>query len=244
MSGKTVTCAGVSKTFAAGDGSVEALGRIDLVLDPGTTTAIVGPSGCGKSSLLRIIAGLEAPSNGEIRIGGERPEALAARGGLAMAFQDPALLPWRTVRANIALALKLARKPVAPAKVDTLIELVGLGGFGDHRPATLSGGMRQRAAIARCLITEPELLLLDEPFAAVDMLTRKRLNTDLPPLWRAKGSTAILVTHSVTEASALADRILIMSDRPGRIIADISSIDRAKDGLIREIEGELSGAVA
>ena len=138
-----------------------------------------------------------------------------------MAFQDASLLPWRTVRGNIALARTLARLPAAPQAVETLIALVGLDGFGDRRPAELSGGMRQRAAIARCLATEPGLLLLDEPFGSVDELTRTRLNQDLPKLWERRGTTTILVTHSVSEAVLLSDRVLVLSPRPGGVVADI-----------------------
>ncbi|SEW32291.1 NitT/TauT family transport system ATP-binding protein [Cognatiyoonia koreensis] len=216
MSGADITCRGVAKKF----GDLDAVAPLSLSFAAGKTTAIVGPSGCGKSTVLRMIAGLEVPSEGEILIGSETPSALAKRGGLAMAFQDPSLLPWRTVRTNITLGAKLARKPVGD--VDALIRLVGLEGFADTKPAALSGGMRQRAAIARALISTPEVLLLDEPFGAVDAITRSRLNVELPPLWRETGTTAILVTHAVIEAVMLADRILVMSPRPGAIIADIA----------------------
>ena len=155
----------------------------DLCLEAGSVTALVGPSGCGKSTLLRIIAGLEQPDpGGSVRIDGDEPLAVRQRGELAIAFQDASLLPWRTTASNVALAQKLARQPVNHQRVTELLETVGLAGFEDVRPAALSGGMRQRAAIARCLITEPRLLLLDEPFGAVDELTRRRLNIELPPL--------------------------------------------------------------
>ncbi len=207
--------------FGEGARAVHALSPCDVTFAAGQTTALVGPSGCGKSTLLRLIAGLDVPSSGAVRIGGRSPAELARVAGLAIAFQDPSLLPWRTVRGNVALALTLARRPADPAEVDRLIALVGLTGFEDHRPAELSGGMRQRVAIARCLATEPQLLLLDEPFGAVDEFTRLRLNEDLPPLWEASGTTTLLVTHSVTEAVLLADRVLVFSARPGRIVADI-----------------------
>jgi len=217
-----VVCAGLSKRFETpGGGMVEAVAPLDLVLAAGQTTALVGPSGCGKSTILRLVAGLDTPTAGSIRIGGDTPAEVCARGGLAMAFQDPSLLPWRSLRGNIALALTLARRPVDAAAVDRLIGLVGLSGFEAARPATLSGGMRQRAAIARCLVTEPGLLLLDEPFGAVDELTRARLNRDLPALWQRRGTTALLVTHSVREAVLLSDRVLVFSPRPAQVVADI-----------------------
>jgi len=216
-----VEIAGLSKTFGHGAGAVEALAGIDLRLDPGTTTALVGPSGCGKSTLLRLIAGLETPSAGSVSIAGDAPKEVSRRGELSVAFQDASLLPWRTAASNVALARKLAHQPRDDAAVMELLALVGLAGFEHTRPAELSGGMRQRAAIARCLVTAPRLLLLDEPFGAVDELTRRRLNLELPRIWESRGTTTLLVTHSVTEAVLLSDRVLVMSPRPGRIVADI-----------------------
>lgn len=217
---EVVLCA-VEKTYGHGPGAVAALAPLDLTLAAGRTTAFVGPSGCGKSTLLRLIAGLDLPSAGTVRIGGETPAAVTRRAGLAMAFQDPSLLPWRTVRGNVALALTLARQPADAGAVERLIHRVGLAGFEDRRPAELSGGMRQRVAIARCLATAPGLLLLDEPFGAVDELTRLRLNEDLPRLWQARGTTTLVVTHAVAEAVLLADRVVVFSSRPGRVVADI-----------------------
>lgn len=200
-------------------GGTEVVEPFSVTFAAGQTTALVGPSGCGKSTILRMIAGLDTPDSGTVTLGAEPPRTVARNGALAMAFQDPSLLPWRSARANIALGAELARKPVGD--LDALIDLVGLGGFGDHRPAELSGGMRQRAAIARSLISEPQVLLLDEPFGAVDAMTRRRLNEDLPPLWRSRGATVVLVTHSVQEAILLSDRVLVLSPRPARLIADI-----------------------
>jgi NitT/TauT family transport system ATP-binding protein len=213
-----VALRGLSRSY----GPVAALAPTDLTFAAGATTALVGPSGCGKSTLLRLVAGLEDPSTGSVLIGGETPAEVTRRAGLAMAFQDAALLPWRTVRGNIALALTLARRPADAAAVDRLIALVGLTGFEDRRPAELSGGMRQRVGIARCMATGPGLLLLDEPFGAVDELTRLRLNEDLPRLWQAYGATALLVTHSVAEAVLLSDRVIVLSSRPARVVADIA----------------------
>jgi NitT/TauT family transport system ATP-binding protein len=216
-----VVLRGLTRVFGTGAGQVQALAPTDLTFAAGQTTALVGPSGCGKSTLLRLVAGLDTPTAGEVRIGGRSPAEVTRDAGLAMAFQDAALLPWRTVRGNIALALTLARRPADAGAVDRLIALVGLQGFEDHRPAELSGGMRQRVAIARCMATEPGLLLLDEPFGAVDELTRIRLNEDLPRLWQRHGATALLVTHSVAEAVLLSDRVIVFSARPGRVVADI-----------------------
>lgn len=215
-----VTCKGLEKAYRLGGRTIEAVGPLDLVFEAGKTTALVGPSGCGKSTLLRLIAGLEAPSAGSVLIGAATPRAITRKAGLAFAFQDAALLPWLTVRQNIELALKLARRAPDPSRTANLIDLVGLRQFADARPAELSGGMRQRAAIARCLVTEPGLLLLDEPFGAVDELTRMRLNAELPTLWQDRGTTTLLVTHSIAEAATLSDRILVFSPRPARVVAD------------------------
>jgi NitT/TauT family transport system ATP-binding protein len=216
-SGPAIVCAGLTRRF----GATEAVAPFDLTFAGGGVTALVGPSGCGKSTILRMVAGLEAPDGGSVRIGGETPAQVQARGGLAMAFQDPSLLPWRSLAGNVALALKLARRPADPARVQAIIDRVGLSGYEAARPAELSGGMRQRAAIARALVTDPEVLLLDEPFGAVDELTRARLNADLPALWRGGGTTVLLVTHSVREAVGLADRVVVLSSRPARVVADL-----------------------
>ncbi|HWM17959.1 MAG TPA: ABC transporter ATP-binding protein [Microbacterium sp.] len=214
-----VEISGVTKVFPGG---LEAIAPLTLTLEPGRTTALVGPSGCGKSTLLRLIAGLDEPTDGSLLIAGAAPAAVAERGQLAVAFQDPSLLPWRTVRGNIALPLSLTRAPIDAEAIDHLITLVGLDGFGHVRPAALSGGMRQRAAIARALVTRPRLLLLDEPFGAVDELTRQDLVAELPPLWRQRGTTTVLVTHSIAEAARIADRIIVFSPRPARIVADVA----------------------
>jgi NitT/TauT family transport system ATP-binding protein len=238
-----VTCAGLAKTWPGG---VKAVLPTDIDFAAGQTTALVGPSGCGKSTLLRMVAGLETPSAGRIEIGGQPPSETLRQAALSVAFQDPSLLPWRSVRGNIELALSLARRPADRAAIDQLIALVGLEGFADTRPAELSGGMRQRAAIARALATEPRLLLLDEPFGAVDELTRQQLAQDLPRLWEARGTTTILVTHSVTEAVMLSDRVIVLSPRPAEIVADIAidlSRPRAPEDARRPAFGALVDAV-
>ncbi|MDU9004374.1 ABC transporter ATP-binding protein [Sedimentitalea todarodis] len=239
MAGRDITCRGLSKTFS-GSPPVDALAPVDITFRAGQTTALVGPSGCGKSTLLRLVAGLETPTKGTVMIGEETPKDLAHRGGIGMAFQDASLLPWRSVHSNVALALQLAKQADNNKAVDRLIGLVGLDGFADARPAALSGGMRQRVAIARCLVTSPELILLDEPFGAVDELTRARLGSELPPLWRERGTTAILVTHSISEAVTLSDRVIVLSPRPAHVIADIAitgrtpaDIESSKDAVTR-----------
>lgn len=219
QTGGAITCRGLGKIYPGG---VAALGPLDLTFAAGHTTALIGPSGCGKSTLLRLVAGLEAPSHGTVLINGKSPAEQRRSASISIAFQDHSLLPWLTVRGNVALARKLARQAPDPGLVDELIALVGLDGFAEARPAALSGGMRQRAAIARALATNPRYLLLDEPFGAVDELTRRQLARDLPPLWQPRGTTTLLVTHSISEAVMLADRIIVLSPRPARIIADIA----------------------
>lgn len=216
-----ILLSGIAKRFESRGEDLTVIDGIDLAVAGGETLALVGPSGCGKSTLLRIAAGLEEPDEGTVELGGRTPLSHGRRGGLAVAFQEDALLPWRTLRGNVALARKLARQRPAPDHVDDLIAHVGLEGFETRRPAELSGGMRQRAAIARCLATSPSVLLLDEPFGAVDELTRRRLNLELPPVWGAGRTTVLLVTHSVTEAVLLADRVVVLSPRPARIVADV-----------------------
>ena len=246
MTRNSLEIKGIGKRFGAED----VLKGIDLAVRPGEFLSLVGMSGCGKSTLLRLIAGLERPSTGEIRIGEETPDDLRKRAALSVAFQDAALLPWRTVAGNVALGRSLARRPRDAGAVSELIDLVGLSGFEARRPAELSGGMRQRAAIARAMASAPELLLLDEPFGALDELTRDRLNAELPALWEAHGATSVLVTHSVAEAVRLADRILVLSPRPARIAADITvDLPRPRDGVVlaseafRETCGQVSAAL-
>ncbi|MCF3972772.1 ABC transporter ATP-binding protein [Paracoccus salsus] len=214
-----IVCHRLGKVFAGG---IEAVAPVDLTFEAGRTTALIGPSGCGKSTLLRLVAGLEDPTSGQVRIAGLTPAEQRRRGAISVAFQDPSLLPWLTVRGNIALARKLARQSPDPRLVEDLIGLVGLDGFAETRPAALSGGMRQRAAIARALATRPDILLLDEPFGAVDELTRQQLARELPPLWQPRGTTTLLVTHSIHEAVMLADRLVVLSPRPARVVSDIA----------------------
>ena len=207
----------VSKTFE-GKQNVHALDEVTFSLAPGESVVLIGPSGCGKSTVLRMLAGLVEPSSGSVTINGSAPEEFTRRHGVSIDFQDDCLLPWRSVRKNVMLALEMTRTAVDRQRVDDLIAQVGLSEFADTRPAELSGGMRQRVALARSLVTDPALLLLDEPFGALDEFTRYQMNVELQRLWSDSGVTTLLVTHSIPEAVLLADRVVVMSARPGRIV--------------------------
>ena len=204
----------VSKSFGVADTRVEALCDIDLAVGEGEFVCLIGPSGCGKSTLLRLIADLDPPSAGRIRVANGRDT-----GPLGFVFQDAVLLPWKTVRQNVRFPLDMNGTPRGRADetVSQLIAMVGLEGFEDSLPKQLSGGMRQRTAIARALAYDPPVLLMDEPFSAVDLLTRDTLNDELLRIWQATAKTIVLVTHSIDEAVYLADRVVVMSPRPGRI---------------------------
>ena len=216
----------LSKSFETVQGRVEALTNISLRLPRQSFTAIIGSSGCGKSTLLRIMAGLEHPDSGTVCLGERSPDALRREGALGMVFQDPALLPWRNVVDNIILPLQVLGRNIRAHNdlVNHLVALVGLDGFEKARPAQLSGGMRQRVAIARALVTSPSLLLLDEPFAALDLILRRSMNQELQRVWMQSRPTTVLVTHGIDEAVFLADRVVVMSPRPGRV-TDIVEID-------------------
>jgi NitT/TauT family transport system ATP-binding protein len=211
-----VTLAGVGKTFGSGTVALEGL---DLEVWPGEFVSLLGPSGCGKSTALRLVAGLSEPTRGSIAwAAGKHRHA----GDVGFVFQEPTLMPWATVEANVRLPLRLrGLAPDSAARVAAALERVGLTGFAGSFPRELSGGMKMRAAIARALVTEPALLLMDEPFAALDEITRFRLNNDLLALWRSLGKTVVFVTHSVFESVYLSQRIVVMTPRPGRVFAEL-----------------------
>ena len=222
-----LTIRGVTKRFAVGDGEVEALAPVDLTIPQGEFVCMIGASGCGKSTLLRIIAGFEEPTTGDVAIYGN---AIAGPGSdRGMVFQDYALFPWMTVRENISFGPRQRQLPREEIErtTDEFIKMVGLERFADRYPNQLSGGMKQRVAIARVLANNANILLMDEPFGALDALTREQLQHELLQIWARTGVTAIFVTHSVEEAVLLADRVLVMTAGPGRIDSDFR-IDLAR----------------
>jgi NitT/TauT family transport system ATP-binding protein len=212
---------GVSKVFGNGPNMVQALGPINFAIESGSFVSVVGPSGCGKSTLLRLMAGLEQPTVGELRRYGAALKGPSRDVGII--FQDHVLFPWATVLENVLLPADVLSLPKAPARKRALwlLELTGLKDFADHRPHMLSGGMKQRAAFCRALLADPQLLLLDEPFGALDALTREELSLELSRLWQDLGRTALLITHDIEEAVLLGDRLIVMSNRPGRIRLDV-----------------------
>ncbi|SHN81185.1 ABC transporter ATP-binding protein [Bradyrhizobium erythrophlei] len=212
---------GVTKTFGDGPKATPALGPLDLAIETGSFVSIVGPSGCGKSTLLRLIAGLEKPTGGRLRRYGDELDGPSRKVGIV--FQDHVLFPWASVLENVMLPADVLSLPKAAAleRAHWLLELTGLKDFAGHKPHMLSGGMKQRAAFCRAVLADPQLLLLDEPFGALDALTREELSLELSRLWQELGRTALLITHDLGEAILLGDRIVIMSDRPGRIRLDM-----------------------
>jgi NitT/TauT family transport system ATP-binding protein len=236
----------VSHVYDDHHGTVDALDDISFEIQPGEFVCIVGPSGSGKSTLLRIVAGLIQPQQGRVWIDGQI--VAAPRSSIGIVFQKANLMPWRTVRDNVALPLEMERLPSAQVqqRSQTLIDLVGLTGFEDSYPRGLSGGMEQRVAIARALIHNPAVLLLDEPFGSLDALTRERMALELTRIWSTQKTTVVMVTHSIQEAVFLSDRVLVMTDRPGRIAAAIPiDLPRPRDlNLLQEERfAEIAGKI-
>ena len=214
-----ITCRNVSVRFFTDRRSVTALSGIDLDVNRGELLTLLGPSGCGKSTLLRAVADLVTPSKGEVRVLGSTAETARRRRDIGFVFQDAALLPWRTSLQNVSLPLEVAdgAKHKGKATPSELLELVGLKGWEHSFPHELSGGMRQRVAIARALVSDPKVLLIDEPFGALDEITRDRLNEELRRVWREIGTTILFVTHSIYEAAYLGQRVLMLAANPGRV---------------------------
>jgi NitT/TauT family transport system ATP-binding protein len=221
MTTPAVALAGVAKTFRPRSGRVQALAPVDLTVTPGEFVALLGPSGCGKSTLLRVIGGLIEPDAGDVRVFADRAADARAAKHIGLVPQQPALLPWLSVRRNAGLLSGLNGGSYRKADVDALLDEVGLLAFADALPHQLSGGMQQRVGLVRAFALGAPLLLMDEPFAALDEIAREHARELLLRLWDQHRTTVVFVTHSVTEAVVLADRVLVMSPRPGRIVADI-----------------------
>ena len=217
--GLAVSLRGVTKVY---DSGVMALGPLDLDVSKGEFVSLLGPSGCGKSTALRLIAGLSAPTSGTVGVSHRAGQARAGH-SIGFVFQEPTLMPWASVRENVRLPLKLAHAPVAEAnaRISEALAQVGLTEFAGAFPRELSGGMKMRVSLARALVTDPDILLMDEPFAALDEITRFRLNNDLLSLWRNLRKTVIFVTHSVFESVYLSQRVIAMTSRPGRLNAEV-----------------------
>jgi NitT/TauT family transport system ATP-binding protein len=231
-----VTLAGVSKVYGRGGAAVRALDQVSLATAPGEFTCLIGASGCGKSTLLNIVAGLDKPTTGEVSVGGR----------VALMFQEPALFPWLTAARNVELALRArgVGKAERRARAAELLEAVHLGGFGQKRPHELSGGMRQRVALARALAQDADVLLMDEPFGALDAMTRDLLHDELDRVRAGRDLTVLFVTHNVREAVRLGDRVVLLSSRPGRVIEEykvpIERPRRIDSAPVAELSGTIT----
>ena len=232
----SVTLAGVSKVYGRGGAAVRALDQVSLAAAPGEFTCLIGASGCGKSTLLNIVAGLDQPTSGEVSVGGR----------VALMFQEPGLVPWLTAAGNVELALRArgARKAERRARAAELLEAVHLGGFGKKRPHELSGGMRQRVALARALAQDADVLLMDEPFGALDAMTRDLLHDELDRVCAGRNLTVLFVTHNVREAVRLGDRVVLLSSRPGRVLEEyqvpIARPRRIDSAPVAELAGTIT----
>ena len=228
---------GVSKVFESPAGDITALEGIDFSIRTREFVSIVGPSGCGKSTLLRCIGGLIPPTSGTIRIGGDVVTEPDPRIGYV--FQKAVLLPWRTVEDNVLLPFEINGKPTAANRSAALdvLELVGLADYRGHRPSELSGGMQQRVSVARALVTEPSILVMDEPFGALDAQTRDTMNVELLRIWAESETTVVFVTHDIGEAVFLSDRVMVMSARPGRV-QDVIPVDIGRPRRFEAVEGD------
>jgi NitT/TauT family transport system ATP-binding protein len=218
-----VSARGLGLTFSTRDGDVVALTDVDLDIDKGEFVSFIGPSGCGKTTFLRVIADLERPTAGEIRVNGLTPAEARVNRAYGYVFQAPALYPWRTIEKNVALPLEIMGLPDRAARIARTLDLVNLTGFEKKYPWQLSGGMQQRASIARALAFDADLLLMDEPFGALDEIVRDHLNSELLKLWARTNKTIAFVTHSIPEAVYLSTKIVVMSPRPGRVTDIITS---------------------
>jgi len=221
----------VGVSFRDRSHSIRALANIDLTINAGELVSVIGPSGCGKSTLLRVLGGLLPPTQGTLRVWGDAPEKGREAKRFGLVPQTPALLPWRTVRENLTLLPRLnrgaGRGPVGDEEIDRLIGAVGLAPFADTLPGKLSGGMQQRVSLARAFALEPPVLLMDEPFAALDEITRSEMRFLLLKLWRETSATVVFVTHSIEEAVLLSDRVIVMTSSPGRVACEIA-VDLAR----------------
>ncbi|MDG2112749.1 MAG: ABC transporter ATP-binding protein [Actinomycetota bacterium] len=253
-----VHAAGLGKTFASHGTRTQALANLDLTIQPGEFVSIIGPSGCGKSTFLRLVSGLLEPDRGELSVAGATPLEGRQAKRFGLVPQTPALLPWRTERENVTQQPGLnrtnGRHGVAEDEIDDLLELVGLAPFADSLPAALSGGMQQRASLVRAFALRPPILLMDEPFAALDEITRSDMRFLLLDLWRDTQATVLFVTHSIEEAVLLSDRVVVFTSRPGRISAELPiELDRPREhgledaddfhALTAELRGALHAAV-
>lgn len=246
LTGPAVVIDHVTKRFDARDGSVVAVDDVSFDVPPGSFVSIVGPSGCGKSTLMRMVGGLAQPTSGHLEVEGSTPLEVRRQRRFGVVFQRPELFEWRTIEDNVALPLQICGvgRSERRQRARELLDLVGLAEFRRHRPRQLSGGMAQRAAIARALTTDPGFLLMDEPFGSLDMMTRERMQTELLRIWgERQGTTVLFITHSIDEAVLLSDQVIVMSARPGRVLERIAvDLPRPRHDDVRDSAG--AGAIA